>query len=52
MNNEKKREAELLQEIDRAAKLCDTESLQNIIEDAGEEAFNKRDLNRALISAV
>eukprot|EP00347_Sterkiella_histriomuscorum_P020274 403338429 len=43
---------ERLQEIDRAAKACDSELLQTIIEDAGEDAFNNRDLNRALLQAV
>jgi len=44
--------SERLAEIEKAAKACDYETLQNIIEDVGEESFNHKDLNRALLMAV
>ncbi len=44
--------SERLANIEKAAKACDIETIQNIIEEAGEENFNKKDLNKALLQTV
>ncbi len=43
---------ELYTEIDKSIRTGDSDTLQNIIEDAGEGAFPKKEINKALLQAV